>query len=485
MRLRVFIVVLSLASFVQAQSSTQTLENLLAAVRANPALQANAALLEAAEARLSAAYSPVAFSGSGRASFLDYSGLGEQDPSDLNLPERSTQLDLGLSFRPFLYGDLADLASQQAIEVARAQLGLMETLSSLEVQTVEAAIGLTLAEQSLMLAQEGAELSAELLQTTQTRYERGGANDANLRAAAQQVAQAQANVLNAEANEVVAREGLALLVGPELALSLDAVPVLQAVGGVSPDVVRAQFDVLLAKRGVASTDRAFIPTASVGYAIPLEDEKSEFTLSLESATFQPSVGFNFQDPRQSVAGQQIPDGAGEGADAFRLNGTFSVGLSLDLSVADFKNREAARAQLEAAEAGLRGVLTREPLTALTLNSDLEANRVRLELAQSAFKNAQSDLAELNIRLDAGIATDLDVAQSEFSLTEAQLNVLSAERDLAASILATYRTYAVPVSSLLLVPAADPNTSAPLEPSELEPSELEIPDTDPSTPEDQP
>ena len=115
MRLRVFIVVLSLASFVQAQSSTQTLENLLAAVRANPALQANAALLEAAEARLSAVYSPVAFSGSGRASFLDYSGLGEQDPSDLNLPERSTQLDLGLSFRPFLYGDLADLARNRLL----------------------------------------------------------------------------------------------------------------------------------------------------------------------------------------------------------------------------------------------------------------------------------------------------------------------------------------------------------------------------------
>lgn len=422
-----------------ASASAQELTSFLAALETHPAAEANRALLRAAEARLQGTYSPVNFTGTGGAAFLFYEEI--ESPQPLDLPESTVQVDLGFSFRPFLFGDLADLADQQRIEIERSKLSYRETLSALETQAVEAALNVDLAQEALVLAETGLRLAEEALVITQTRFDKGAATDADLRSARFSVQEAENQVRTARASLALAEQGYALLVGDT---PLPDIPELEPIEGTTPDVIRASYDVALAEVGVTNSERAFIPTAQASYTVPLEDDKSEVSVSFESRTLQPGLNYSYQNPKQNFAGFSPPPGV----DGNILNGTLSIGLSMTLSFETFSQRDAALAQLAAAEAGLQAARDQSDLTVLSLQTTLQTAERGVELATLNLADAQLSLEETKLRQESGLATELELKQAEFALKQAELNVTSANLELVRAVLESYRTYAIPLSEAL-------------------------------------
>jgi outer membrane protein len=441
---KVCVVTTVLLSLGQAQD----LASFLAAVKNNPVIAANQSLVAAAEAQLTAVYSPVSATVQGNYTGASYT-LPENIPAEAaeNIPDQSGGFSVGATFRPFVFGDLADLAEQRRVALEQAKLTYQQTLADLEVQALTAAANLQLAQASLDLAQTGRDLAQAALNSTQTRFEKGAASEAEVRAAQERLSSAENQLVNAESGVTLAQQGLQLLVGDATLETLPSLPLLE---GTPPDVRQAEYNIILANLGISSSNRAFIPTAQASLAVPLDDGKSEFDFSLESRTLQPTVTYKYDNPKGTV-GQGVPipriDGFPElGADD--INVVFSVGVSATISVEQFNNLDAANAQLAAAQAGLVGAQERANLTALTLSNSYQTAVRGLELAKLTLSNAQSTLSETQTREEAGLAVGLETEQATLAVKQAELSVFSAEIDVLKAILASYQTYATPISETL-------------------------------------
>jgi outer membrane protein len=442
------------SSFAQEDAASlspelQELEIFLAAVKTNPAIVANRNLVAAAEAQLTAAYSPVSVTAQGNYTTGSYS-FPEGVPQEVqdNIPTQTGGFSVGATLRPFVFGDLGDLAEQRRVAVEQAKLSYQQTLADLEAQAIEAAANVQLAALSVTLAQTGQDIAGAALESTRIRFERGAASEAELRAAEERLEGATNQLQNAEAGVALAQQGLALLVGDA---TLNALPTLAPAQGTPPDVRQAEYNLALANLGIGSSNRAFIPTVQASLAVPLDDEKSEFNFSLESRTLQPTITYKYDNPKGSV-GQGVPIPRVEGfpdLGADDVNLAFSVGVSATISAEQFSNLDAANAQLAAAQAGLSGAQERASLTALTLSNSYQTAVRSLQLAQLTLSNAQSNLSETQAREEAGLTVSLETDQATLAVSQAELGVFSAEIEVLKAILSTYRSYALPVSETLM------------------------------------
>lgn len=439
----------------------QDLESFLGNLQTHPAILANQALLRASQAQRDAVYFPVSGQLSGGYNRLFINTDKATFPPGFNSDELSNafQFSATASFRPFVFGDIADLAKQREIELIKTRLSYQETLASLEAQAVESAAQVNLAKLALDLAGKGIDLAESLLTVTQTRYDKGGASETDLRTAQQNLIEAQNQWRSAELNLALAQKGLSNLVANA---SLAELPRLEPVTGTVPEVIRAQLDLELAGIGLSSSQRGLLPVGQLSYTVPISYEKtvtdafgneslqkavnSELSLSLESRTLQPSLSYSYQNPKQTVAGFPAQPQLGLGlAD---LEGSFSIGVSLSISPELLAQQELARAQQEAAKARLKASLDSAEITALSLKNTLETARLSLELAQQRLESAKLALGDSQKRLELGLATELDLKQAELSLSQAKLSHFSADFAYLQAILATYRSYAIPISEAL-------------------------------------
>ena len=431
LRLRLLLLLLLLPTVI-----AQELPALLAALEDHPGLVASQALLEAAEIRLDAMDVPVSLSASG-----GYARVAVDDPNDLFTdPKGSGQLALEATFRPFLFGDIADLASQREIDRAQAELSHREARASLEAQAVEAAVGLLLAEQAVFLADAAAELAARGLEATRTRFQRGAATSTDVLRAEQQLDRASDRLLVAEADLELATATLETLVG---SARLSDLPDLEPTTGETPEVIRARLDLRLAELGIRSAERNLLPTAQASYSWNLSDDRSTVSLSLESRTLQPSLQYRYQDsePGAMVAAPADPLAAS-------VRGTFSIGVSLTLSADTVAAVDAARRQLEAARAGVIDATDRAGLTSRSIDNALAASARQLELAMTELALSRRDLDQTLTRLELGLATDLEADQMRLAVAQAELTLSSARLEQLSRILDSYRSYAIPLSEVI-------------------------------------
>ena len=433
-------------------SQAQDLSSFLAAVQQHPAIIANQSVLQANRLRFEAVYFPVSLEVNGAYNrlWVDTSNALLPPGFDSSELENFLQFSAGLSFRPFVFGDISDLAAQRELDLRRAQLAFAETLSALEVQAIEAALRVQLAQKAVALAESAKALADSGLAVSQTRFALGAATEADLRASELRVLDAEYRLQSALANEELAEQGLRNLVG---ALTLDELPQLEPVTGLAPDVWRAMLDVELAQVGLRNSERALYPVAQLSYTVPVvtldgEERKvnSEIALSLESRTLQPRLSYSYQNPKQSVAGFSAPPGTG--LSLSDLEASLSIGLSLTISPDGVSGLWAAQAQLAAAEAGLQASIDSAVLTEHSLQNAIAEAQRSLRLARLELENARLNLLDSELRQASGLVTQLEVDQAAFALQQAELTVFSALLELQSSILATYRSYAIPVSEVL-------------------------------------
>jgi outer membrane protein TolC len=453
-----FIVLLSLGLSFLGLSSAQDLSDFLTALQKHPAVLASKALVNASQSQLDAVYFPVSgelTAGYNRLS-VDTEGLTLPANFDENEFKNGVQFSATATFRPFVFGDIADLAGQRELDLKRNQLSFRQTLANLEAQALEAALQVQVAENALLLAQQAQSLSSSVLEITQTRLAKGAATKTDLLNSEQNLFEAQNQVKSAELQLALAQQGLNNLVG---SVRLTDMPQLEPVTGTLPAVIQAQLDLALAQIGRGNSERGLYPVGQLSYTLPIRGEEtvtdamgnstqqqtvnSELAFSIESRTLQPSLKYSYQNPKQTVAGFAAQPQLG--LDLADLQGSLTIGVSLSISPEAIAALQAADARLAAAQAGLVAAQDNATLSELSLQNALETSRLGLQLSEQALANASLNLDNTKERSQLGLATELDVQQAALALTQSKLSQLTAKLSYLQAVLNTYRSYAIPVS----------------------------------------
>ena len=409
------------------------LREFLTPVQQNAELLAARASVMSAQNQLGAAFGPVALEAGGSYNTLnlDTTDLAPEAPDAEGLPTSGTELSATVTFQVLPYGETADLADQLRLELESAQLTYAETLASLQRRALEAALSVQLAENSQVLAQEGADLAATALSATRTRLERGAANVRDVRNAEANLQEARNFARQAAADLKLARLNLRSLVGDA---TLAEIPTLPTVEGTPLEVRRAQLSLALAEIAPRSASRGLYPVLDASYNWNVDDNSS-LSASLDSSTLQPRVGYNYQAP-----GRTPPESA--------QRGSFRVGIGVSISPGTFEQLNAAENQLDAAQAGLAATRDGTALQKSSLVSAKAQAEQTLTLEALQFRNAQQNVDEARQRETLGISTPLETQTELIDLLQADLELRSARQSVLSSTLAIYEFYGVSVTEVL-------------------------------------
>jgi len=424
-----------------AAASRTEVAALLARAPEHPAVRAALASLEAARSQLRAARSPVRFEVSSALTRLDVDDidLDPITPGVQPLDRTLINVSAGLSFRPFAFGDIADLVDQREVAVAQAELDVREALVSVQARTLEAAFQLELTRSGVAVAEQGAALAREALAATELRAQRGAATDRDVREARAGLAEAENLLLDARQNQTLAELTLRSLLGtddlPEVDPGAFALP---RPAGEPVDVLRAGLGVRLAELGPRGAQRALLPVAQASYSFNL-GEHDTLSLALESRTLQPSVTFSHE-----AQGRAFPQ--------TEIRGALTVGVAWSISPEAIDALAAAESQLEAARLGLEAARQGAALRQEALLAAVEQAERALALAQARFADAQARLAETRTRVDAGLATPLELQSDALAVTRAQLELRSASLNVLGTTLDLYELYALPLGTAPEAPA---------------------------------
>lgn len=431
-----------LAGVAAAQETAGSLAAFLGALEGNPELLAAQAAVEAAELQLRVARDPVVLEASGGYNRFDLGDAltgtvraAQAPPGGSAIPESGYQIDAALTFRPYPFGDVADLVTQRELEYELRVLELGSARAGLEVRALEAALGARLAERSAELAQEGVVAASQGLEATRLRAAKDAANARDLRGAEVALFEAQTALQNARLDVATTRASLNSLVGETPPPSYAALAALDAPSPRTPaSVAQTTLQTRQVALGISAARRELLPVASASYAWNTSDY-STVTASVESRTLQPSVGFSYQNPSRA-----FPENAIDGAFQIGVSATLSLGALDALSAAE-RQETSAQAALEAAREGgaLQETAARSAATQTGRTTELE---------RRSFQNARLTYRENRTRQDLGLSSPLETQTSLLELLRADLERRSAELAQLSALLDLYELYALPLSETL-------------------------------------
>lgn len=427
---------------------------LLAAVTDHPALVAARQALDAAQADVDAVRFPLALEGEAGAQRFDVTAEPAAGVPQSRVDEAVDELRWNLSasirarLRPFRIGDLGDLEAQRVVALRRAERRVSETRAALETGALQAAAGLLVAERGVDLAEAGRQLAQAAVETTRLRLDRGAAREDDVRRAELELARAEERVRAARAGVARASARLADLVGPGRRLEElpdpTQFPRIPEALALDPAVATARDDVALARIGVGSAERGLFPTAQVSYAWTTDD--GAISVSLESRTFQPTLGYETPDPYANLTQGLDPTGALL-AEPATIDGVLTVGLSFAIGPESAYGVSAAEARLRAAEAGLAAARLDAERAADDRDEAVRAARAELAFTRTDAELAGSAADDVRRQVDLGVATPLEALRADLSSLDATLTVLNARVALLSALLDDYRALAVPLSEV--------------------------------------
>lgn len=418
-------------------AAAQDLDAFLAPVADHPGLAASAAQLVLEEARLAQARDPVTLNlTAGYSAFQagenEFDWLPDELAELFMPPESVSQLSLGLVLRPIPLGDMADLYDQAVLQYALAELSWRETLTGLQVAAISAAYQLHLAEESLLLAQEGAALAAAALESTNIRFDNGAATERELRDARAGAAEAETLVASAAAGVELARLGLQSLVGDSTPPPREQLR-LSVPEGEAASVQRAVLQAELTVVGARNARRSVLPVVQTSYTRFL-DEQNSLGVSLESRTLQPTISYDWQSTARSFPETMI-------------EGSFTIGVSASISPAVSAALRAAQAQEDAGGHALAAARQLAANERAALQGQLATAERELDLADLLFRNAQASLAEAEEREALGLSIPLETQQAALALMRAELELQSARQQHLERTLAFHEFTAQPLSEV--------------------------------------
>ncbi len=441
------VLLLAFAGITSAQETAQAGESLttfLEALEGSPELLAAQAAVEAAELQVRIARDPVVLEASGGYNRFDLDDAltgtvrAAQVPPGGGadtIPESGYQIDAAFTFRPYPFGDVADLVTQRELEYELRVLELGSARTGLEVRALEAALGARLAERSTKLAQEGVVAATQGLGATRLRAAKDAANARDLRGAELALLEAQVALQNARLDLETARAGLNSLVGDTPPPSYAALAGLTVPPvGIPASVAQTLVQTRQVALGISAARRELLPVASASYVWNASDY-STVTASVESRTLQPSVALSYRDPART-----FPDKA--------VDATFQIGVSATLSLGALDALSAAERQEASAQAALAAARKGGALQESAARSAATQTGRTAELERRSFQSARLSYRENRTRQDLGLSSPLETQTSLLELLQADLARRSAELARLSALLDVYELYALPPSETL-------------------------------------
>lgn len=402
----------------------------------NPNLLQARYSLEAAQAQLRALQSPVSLQAQGGVSLFQNSPPPGAPvcPNPINpecaaLPDSGRSVSLGLALTPFPFGDVANQVNSAALGVEQARLGYRQAKTQLEAQAIEAFYRVQLAGSGLEAAKVGLRLAQANLEATKLRDARGAANPGEVRQAEANLRQATLQVSDAERNLSLAQNALSDLIGnsgaqpPKLAAPPPGLP---------PAVRQAELSLAQARLNYDQAVRSVLPVLQGSYT-RYTNATDSLGVSINSRTLQPLLSYNSQVPTSRTPPQD------------RINGTLTIGLSLNLSLGLLDALEAAQKQVDAANQALDAAQRSAKLQGDSLGSALQSAEATLVNAQQSVVEAQKTLEEARERERLGLTSPLATLQAELSLAQARSALVQADLNRTQRVLDLYRFYAIPPS----------------------------------------
>lgn len=393
--------------------------------------------LQAAQAQLRATQSPLSLQAQGGVSFFEATPPplppfcpDPLNPQCISLPSEARQITLGLTFTPFPFGDVADAVNQAAIGVEQAQLGLRQARTQLQAQAIEAALRVRLSESGLEVARLGQRLAQASLEATRLRESRGAASPSEVRQAEASLRQALLQQADAERSLSLARQSLTDLIGQGRAAPPPLVTPAQTT---PPQVRQAELQLMNTHTALKRAVRGVLPVVQGSYTRNTSPNDS-WSLSLNSRTLQPSLGFTNQSQ-------------GRGAPQDRIVGTLQVGLSASIAFGVVDALQAAQKQVDAAHQALEATRRSSRLQEELLRSAVQTTELSLQNALQLRLDAERSLSEARERERLGLASPLASLQAELGLAQASLGVEQAELSRTQRLLDLYRFFALPPSEV--------------------------------------
>lgn len=419
-----------------ATATVNEVRLLLESANLNPNLQAARSLASSARLNAAAVQAPLDFNVqvSSRNVALEIPPIPPS--TDITTGEQTTrELSARLVLRPFLYGDLADLYDQRIIEAERAHLQEREAQASLEVQALNAAMGVWLSGLARDLALEALTLAEAAEAATLRRAQVGGANVLEVARAELASKQAHANLRDAERQHLLARARLDLLAP---GASLTGPPAFTPVFGPTPEQLRSALDQQLVQLAKRNANRATQPTLQAAYTWIGDD--GNVTVGIESRTLQPSISVALSEVEPRAPAPTIPTP--------KATGSLTLGLSWTISLQARGEANAAQQQATAADHNAEAANARAALTEQTLLLQIIGAQEAITLTKEELEisTLERDIAER--RFEAGSIGELERLQAHLAYQQAQLNFARARLNEAASILETYSAYAIAPSQVL-------------------------------------
>ena len=400
------------------------------ALEKSPAVSAHRKMLEAAQARQQAAFSgflpkagfreyylrsdqPVASFGS----LLNQSRFTAQDFAleRLNDPDSLDNFQTRFTLQQPLFtgGKVQNLyhAASRDAEAVRWEVEGM--LAGIGLQTIQAYWGLSLAEESVKVAEMAVATAEESLRQIELLHAEGTVVRSDLLSAKVRLADFQDTLVRARGRARVAETELEILVGegPEGRWEVSSLlpPGPQEVPGLDP---ASLFEVAKQKR----PDYVSLKARSEAAAANVRAARGSFL-----PQFGVEASYEWNAPQFSED----------------LEGSYVLGVGLDWSLFEgFRDRASlkeARSNDEAARYRLRSHEDRMILEIAEAVAAVQTNQESLQVTQERVAQAEESLRIIQQRYREGLTTVLELEQAELALSSSRLQKLQAIHDLRISL----------------------------------------------------
>ncbi len=305
---------------------------------------------------------------------------------------------------------------QAQARAARAQAAAVE--NQVAVSAVQAFMNTVLSQQLIALRQQVVTQVRLQVEGARARVNAGTAPQADVVAAEAQLAAAEVRLLEAQADFASNREALRALLGLD-----SAIPLTLTAPGTPPPLDLSEDEA--ARRALARPE-----------VLRAEANVAAAEAALAVAMFQGGVAVTLDGRYTLVGSGATPPGS------------WSVGASVSVPVADGAQRqarvEAARASLEAARASLEQERLEARRDALQARLAYLAAAAREQAARRAVEAATEALRVAQGRYQAGVGSLLEVAAAQTQFATVQESLLQAQAARWTSFAALRRAVGMPV-----------------------------------------
>ena len=335
-------------------------------------------------------------------------GAASDRDVDINLNGR-----LRLSYDVFTSGARSGNIGAAERQVRFNELQVEVIQENLRLDTSNDYYDLQNAVEQIRINQAFLEEAEQNLRDTSLREEVGVGTRFDVLRAEVQVADARQDLVQAQSNKEIAQRALAQRLNLPPSLDISATPVEVA----EPWPLSLEESIVLAFQNRAELEQQLVLRE-------LNEQQRRVALAALGPTISLVADYNFTDTLNQ---------SGE------IQDTYSVGAQLTWNLFEGGAAAASAAQeerdIEIAETNFSDSRNQIRFDVEQSYYNLEANKVNIKTAELSVEQAGEALELANLRLDAGVGTQLDVLTAQSELTDAEVNLVNAilgyNRSLAA------------------------------------------------------